>query len=100
LPLCIVFCRFLNHTKSNRQATLLLTLSNTLRLLSPMWTDHMTQLRTSPKKRETWRLWVILDDMWTVYKGDTEDHVELLVRDIKVVLWLTDLLHLYVIRIC
>ncbi|KAK2361746.1 hypothetical protein QL285_086866 [Trifolium repens] len=65
------------------QETLLLTLSNTLRLLSPMWTDHMTQLRTSPKKRETWRLWVILDDMCTVYKGDTEDHVELLVRDIK-----------------
>jgi hypothetical protein len=50
LPLCIVFCRFLNHTKSNRQETLLLTLSNTLRLLSPMWTNHMTQLRTSPKK--------------------------------------------------
>jgi hypothetical protein len=82
LPLCIVFCRFLNHTKSNRQETLLLTLSNTLRLLSPMWTDHMTQLRTSPKK------------------GKPEDHVELFFWDIKVVLWLTDLLHLYVIRIC
>jgi hypothetical protein len=36
------------------------------------------------RKRETWRLGVILDDLWTVYKGDTEDHVELLLRDIQV----------------
>jgi hypothetical protein len=35
-------------------------------------------------KKETWRLGVIIDDMWIVYKGDTEDHIELLVRDIKV----------------
>jgi hypothetical protein len=35
-------------------------------------------------KKETWRLGVIIDDMWSVYKGDTEDHLELLVRDIKV----------------
>jgi hypothetical protein len=35
-------------------------------------------------KKETWRLGVIIDDMWIVYKGDTEDHLELLVRDIKV----------------
>ncbi|WJX37623.1 hypothetical protein P8452_25370 [Trifolium repens] len=47
------------------QDTLLFTLSSTLRLLSLMWTDHMTQLRTSPKK------------------GKPEDHVELFFWDIK-----------------
>jgi hypothetical protein len=36
------------------------------------------------KKKEIWRLGVILDDMWTIFKGDTEDHIELLVRDAKV----------------
>jgi hypothetical protein len=35
-------------------------------------------------KKETWRLGVITDDMWIVYNGDTEDHLELLVRDINV----------------
>jgi hypothetical protein len=35
-------------------------------------------------KKEAWRLGVIIDDMWIVYKGDTEDHPEMLVRDIKV----------------
>ncbi|KAK2366319.1 hypothetical protein QL285_079715 [Trifolium repens] len=35
------------------------------------------------KKKEIWRLGVILDDMWTIFKGDTEDHIELLVRDAK-----------------
>ncbi|KAK2411014.1 replication protein A 70 kDa DNA-binding subunit B [Trifolium repens] len=34
-------------------------------------------------KKETWRLDVIIDDMWSVYKGDTEDQLALLVRDIK-----------------
>jgi hypothetical protein len=36
------------------------------------------------RKKETWKLAVILDDMWSVYKGDTEDHVEVLLRDVKV----------------
>jgi hypothetical protein len=36
------------------------------------------------KKKEIWRLGVILDDMWSIFKGDTEDHIELLVRDAKV----------------
>ncbi|KAK2352860.1 hypothetical protein QL285_090565 [Trifolium repens] len=34
-------------------------------------------------KKETWRLGVIIDDMWSIYKGDTEDQLALLVRDIK-----------------
>jgi hypothetical protein len=37
------------------------------------------------KKKEIWRLGVILDDMWTILKGDTEDHIEFLVRDAKVI---------------
>jgi hypothetical protein len=36
------------------------------------------------KKKEVWRLGVFLEDLWTVYKGDVEDHMELLIRDIKV----------------
>ncbi|KAK2389193.1 hypothetical protein QL285_062803 [Trifolium repens] len=36
------------------------------------------------KKKEIWRLAVILDDIWSVYKGDTEDHVEVLLRDVNV----------------
>jgi hypothetical protein len=36
------------------------------------------------KKKEFWRLGVIIDDMWTVFKGEYEDHMEVLVRDIKV----------------
>ncbi|WJX79954.1 hypothetical protein P8452_63017 [Trifolium repens] len=35
------------------------------------------------KKKEVWRLGVFLEDLWTVYKGDVEDHMELLIRDIK-----------------
>ncbi|WJX82879.1 hypothetical protein P8452_65588 [Trifolium repens] len=35
------------------------------------------------KKKEIWRLAVILDDIWSVYKGDTEDHVEVLLRDVN-----------------
>jgi hypothetical protein len=38
------------------------------------------------KKRETWRLGVMLDDMWAVFKGDTEDHIEMLIRDKEVFL--------------
>jgi hypothetical protein len=36
------------------------------------------------KKKEFLRLGVIIDDMWTVYKGENEEHMEVLVRDIKV----------------
>jgi hypothetical protein len=36
------------------------------------------------KKKEIWRLGVFLEDLFTVYKGDVEDHMELLLRDIKV----------------
>ncbi|GAU45084.1 hypothetical protein TSUD_85700 [Trifolium subterraneum] len=35
------------------------------------------------KKKEIWRLGVILDDMWTVSKGETDVSLELLIRDIK-----------------
>ncbi|WJX64181.1 hypothetical protein P8452_48995 [Trifolium repens] len=35
------------------------------------------------KKKEVWRLGVFVEDLWTVYKGDVEDHMELLIRDIK-----------------
>ncbi|KAK2363415.1 hypothetical protein QL285_088405 [Trifolium repens] len=38
-------------------------------------------IKNVTKKRETWRLGVILDDMWTVFKGETADHIELLLRD-------------------
>jgi hypothetical protein len=41
-------------------------------------------IKSVTKKKEIWRLGVILDDMWTIFKGDTEDHIELLVRDAKV----------------
>ncbi|PNX54989.1 hypothetical protein L195_g048612, partial [Trifolium pratense] len=34
-------------------------------------------------KMEIWRLGVLLDDMWIVYKGESEDHVDLLLRDVK-----------------
>jgi hypothetical protein len=36
------------------------------------------------KKKEIWRLAVIVDDMWSVYKGDKELSLELIIRDIKV----------------
>jgi hypothetical protein len=36
------------------------------------------------KKKEIWRLAVILDDIWSVHKGDIEDHLELLIRDVNV----------------
>ncbi|WJX42670.1 hypothetical protein P8452_29876 [Trifolium repens] len=35
------------------------------------------------KKKEVWRLGVFLEDLISVYKGDVEDHMELLLRDIK-----------------
>jgi hypothetical protein len=35
-------------------------------------------------KKQTWKVVVILDDLWTVYKGESEDHIEMLLRDIKV----------------
>ncbi|KAK2433427.1 replication protein A 70 kDa DNA-binding subunit B [Trifolium repens] len=34
-------------------------------------------------KKQTWKVVVILDDLWTVYKGESEDHIEMLLRDIK-----------------
>jgi hypothetical protein len=55
-------------------------------------------VKSITKKKEIWRLGVIVDDMWSVYKGDAEDHIELLVRDIKVVPFTFDafmLLHNY-----
>jgi hypothetical protein len=36
------------------------------------------------KKKEIWRLAVIVDDMWSVYKGDKETSLELIIRDLKV----------------
>ncbi|WJX81040.1 hypothetical protein P8452_63970 [Trifolium repens] len=53
---------------------------------SPAVVDKPVQRTYDPvanvsKRRETWRLGVIIDDIWTVYKGETEDHVELLIRD-------------------
>ncbi|XP_045789228.1 uncharacterized protein LOC123884216 isoform X5 [Trifolium pratense] len=35
------------------------------------------------KKKEIWRLGVIVDDMWIVTKAETEVSIELLIRDIK-----------------
>jgi hypothetical protein len=35
-------------------------------------------------KKQTWKVVVLLDDIWTVYKGESEDHIEMLLRDIKV----------------
>ncbi|GAU22595.1 hypothetical protein TSUD_134950 [Trifolium subterraneum] len=35
------------------------------------------------KKKEIWRLGVIIDDMWIVQKQGTEDHIDLLLRDVK-----------------
>jgi hypothetical protein len=46
-------------------------------------------IKNVTKKRETWRLGVILDDMWTVFKGETADHIELLLRDKEVCNWLS-----------
>jgi hypothetical protein len=46
-------------------------------------------IKNVTKKRETWRLGVILDDMWTVFKGETADRVELLLRDKEVGNWLS-----------
>jgi hypothetical protein len=37
------------------------------------------------KKKEIWRLAVIVDDMWSVYKGDKETSLELIIRDLKVI---------------
>jgi hypothetical protein len=36
------------------------------------------------KKKQTWRLAVMVDDLWTVYKGEDEDHVEVLLKDVNV----------------
>jgi hypothetical protein len=36
------------------------------------------------KKKEIWRLGVFLEDLLIVYKAEAEDHMELLLRDIKV----------------
>jgi hypothetical protein len=33
-------------------------------------------VKTITKKKEIWRLGVLLEDMWTVYKGGTQDHVD------------------------
>ncbi|WJX75061.1 hypothetical protein P8452_58633 [Trifolium repens] len=35
------------------------------------------------KKKELWRLGVVVDDLWITYKGGSEEHIELLLRDVK-----------------
>ncbi|KAK2392301.1 hypothetical protein QL285_065676 [Trifolium repens] len=35
------------------------------------------------KKKQTWRLAVMVDDLWTVYKGEDEDHLEMLLKDVN-----------------
>jgi hypothetical protein len=35
-------------------------------------------------KKQTWRLAVMVDDLWSVFKGEDEDHVEMLLRDVNV----------------
>jgi hypothetical protein len=37
------------------------------------------------KKKELWRLGVVVDDLWITYKGGSEEHIELLLRDVKVI---------------
>jgi hypothetical protein len=36
------------------------------------------------KKREIWKLAVIVDELWSTYKGDKEGTLEMLLRDINV----------------
>jgi hypothetical protein len=36
------------------------------------------------KKKQTWRLAVMVDDLWTVYKGEDEEHLEMLLKDVNV----------------
>jgi hypothetical protein len=35
-------------------------------------------------KREIWKLAVIVDELWSTFKGDKEDTLEMLLRDINV----------------
>ncbi|WJX57046.1 DNA helicase [Trifolium repens] len=35
------------------------------------------------KKKELLRLGVVVDDIWITYKGGSEKHIELLLRDVK-----------------
>ncbi|WJX16898.1 DNA helicase [Trifolium repens] len=35
------------------------------------------------KKKELWRVGVVVDDIWITYKGGSEEHIELLLRDVK-----------------
>jgi hypothetical protein len=41
-------------------------------------------VKSLTKKKENWRLGVFVEDKWSVYKGDTEVTMELLLQDIKV----------------
>ncbi|KAK2356384.1 hypothetical protein QL285_093721 [Trifolium repens] len=52
-------------------------------ILAPVTARPYDPVKNISMKKETWRLGVIIDDMWSVYKGDTEDQLALLVRDIK-----------------
>ncbi|WJX60441.1 hypothetical protein P8452_45648 [Trifolium repens] len=52
-------------------------------ILAPVTARPYDHVKNISMKKETWRLGVIIDDMWSVYKGDTEDQLALLVRDIK-----------------
>jgi hypothetical protein len=36
------------------------------------------------KKKEVWKLAVIVDELWSAFKGDKEDTLEMLLRDINV----------------
>jgi hypothetical protein len=53
-------------------------------ITSPVMARQYDPVKNISKKKETRRLGVIIDDMWIVYKGETEDHLQLLVCDVKV----------------
>ncbi|WJX39117.1 hypothetical protein P8452_26699 [Trifolium repens] len=49
-------------------------------------------VKSLTNKKENWRLGVFVEDKWSVYKGDTEVTMELLLQDIKMLLELLILL--------
>jgi hypothetical protein len=47
-------------------------------------------------KKQTWRLAVMVDDLWTIFKGEDEDHAEMLLRDVNVSIFHTFIVLLYI----
>ncbi|GAU51524.1 hypothetical protein TSUD_413880 [Trifolium subterraneum] len=52
-------------------------------IVVPISEDEYDPVSKITKKKEIWRLGVIIDDLWTVYKGENEDYIDMLIRDIK-----------------